>query len=218
MTKKKDNLRWVALGERERIIGYIMASYMKGRRLGRIHEIITAPEHDFTTVARRLVEKVHNILLEKGAAMIQVASIRNSYYPQIFPKLGFFNVETDGVFMYTIIDSAKFLDEISPIIANRLKQFKDWNGLLQITLEENNKYFKKDDENLQLLYSTNYNPDCKISLTSNALVSLLLGIVDMQRAWKDGLAKVETTLSHDKVSKLLTVLFPKQQFLAFDYW
>lgn len=122
MTRRKDNLRWVALAKQGKIVGYVSGTYAKGRRTGRIHEIIVDPQHDFATIAGLLAEKVHSTLIEKGVAMIQAASIRNPYYPQIFPKLGFFEVETDGVFMYAITDTAKFLTEISPIIAYRLKQ------------------------------------------------------------------------------------------------
>jgi len=139
MTRRKDNLRWVALAKRGKIVGYVSATYAKGRRTGRIHEIIVDPQHDFTTVACLLAEKVHNTFIEKGAAMIQASSIRNPNYPQIFPKLGFFEVETDGVFMYSITDTAKFLTEISPIISHRLKQLPAFNGVLQMTCEKNSE-------------------------------------------------------------------------------
>jgi L-amino acid N-acyltransferase YncA len=218
MTRRKDSLRWVALDEQGKIIGYLNATYLKGRRLGRIHEIIVHPQHDFTTIASLLTEKVHSILLEKGVALIQAASIRNPHYPQIFPKLGFFEVETDGVFMYAVTDPAKFLSEISPIIVRRLQQTRNWNGLLQITCEENSKYFKKISETIQTLYATNHKADCKIILNPNTLANILLGTVDAQKAWADGSIKIETTPNKKETGKLLATIFPKKQFLALDYW
>lgn len=218
MTRRKDNLRWVALEELGKIIGYINATYAKGRRQGRIHEIIVDPQQDFTTVACLLAEKVHNSLIEKGAAVIQAASIRNPQYSQIFPKLGFFNVETDGVFMYTVTDTAKFLDDIMPIIIRRLKKLNDWNGLLQITCQENSKFIKKDGETVQPLLSTNQNTDCTIILAANALIGILLGAVDAQKAWIEGMIQIEATIHNEKMNKLLATVFPMQQFLALDYW
>jgi hypothetical protein len=218
MARTKDNLGWVALAKQGKIVGYVSATYAKGRRAGRIHEIIVDPQLDFTTVACPLAEKVHDILTEKGAAIIQAASIRNPYYPQIFPKLGFFEVETDGIFMYAIIDTAKFLTQISPIIAHRLKQLPSFNGLLQITCEQNSAFFMKDEETVQSLLATNYNADCKILLTTNALLVLLLGMVDAQKVWTERMIIIETELSKQETNKLLSVLFPHCQFLALDYW
>ena len=218
MARTKDNLCWVALAKQGKIVGYISATYAKGRRAGRIHEIIVDPRLDFTTVACPLAEKVHNTLIEKGAAMIQAASIRNPYYPQIFPKLGFFEVETDGVFMYAIIDTAKFLTEVSPIIAHRLKQLPTFNGLLQITCEQNSAFFMKDEETVQSLLATNYKADFKILLTTDALLGILLGMADVQKAWTERMVTIETEFSKQETNKVLSVLFPRCQFLALDYW
>lgn len=218
MTRRKDDFRWVASDVNGKIVGYVNATYAKGRRQGRIHEIIVDPEQDFTAVACLLVEKVHKILVEKGAASIQAASIRNPHYSKIFPKLGFFEVETDGVFMYAITDAAKFLTDISPIILRRLKQSKNWNGLLQISCEESNAFFKKDGEAVEPILDTNYVADCKISSTATLLANILLGAVDTQKAWANGTISIETTLNKEETSKLLSALFPKQQFFALDYW
>lgn len=218
MTRRKDNLRWIALDERGRNIGYANAVYAKGRRTGRILEIIVDPEHNFIAVARLLVEKIHDILVEKGAAVIQAASIRNPHYPQIFPRMGFFEIETDGVFMYAVTDVAKFLDDISPIIVRRLQRVPNWNGLLQITCQENNKFYKKHGETVQTLLSTNQNPDYSISLNANTLIGILLGLTDAKKAWSERVLAVQTLLSKKETNELLTVLFPRQQFLALDYW
>lgn len=218
MARKKDDLRWLALDEQGKIVGYISSTYVKGRKLGRINEIIIDPNYDFEIVARLLIDKVYNVFLEKGAAVIQAASIRNPYYSQIFPKLGFFDVETDGVFMFAITDIAKFLDEIAPIMIRRLKKVQNWNGWLQISCGEDSRFFRKDNEGAQSFVWTNYDVDCKISLKANILADVLLGVVDAQEAWTEGKIKVKTELHKDKVKKLLVILFPKKQFLALDYW
>jgi N-acetylglutamate synthase-like GNAT family acetyltransferase len=218
IARKRDNLRYVALNKQGKIVGYILATYVKGRRTGRISEIVVAPDHDFETVAKPLVDKVYNVLLEKGATTVYADTIRNPYYPELFDKFGFFDVETDGVFMFAVTDVARFLEEIAPIITARLKQSHDWNGLLQMTCEENSRFFRKHQQNVQPLLATNYQADCKISLNASTLANILLGRVDAQKAWTEGVVNVETTISKDKIKKLLTALFPKKQFLALDQW
>lgn len=218
MTRKRDNMRWVALDEQGEIIGYISAAYAKGRRTGRIIEIITAPKYDFETVARPLVDKICGIFVEKGAAQIQAGTIQNPDYSKIFPKLGFWHIKTDGVFMYAITDVAQFLNEITPIIVQRLKSLSDWNGLLRIACENHHVLFKKEGETVQALLSTNCPMDFSITLTANTLTRLFLGAIDVQKAFTENLIRVETTLSKKKTIELLSSLFPKKQFLAFDYW
>jgi hypothetical protein len=218
MTRKRDNLRWVALNEHGEIVGYISAAYVKGRRTGRIIEIITNPKRDFEAVACPLVDKIYSIFLEKGAAQIQAGSIQNPNYSKIFPKLGFWHIKTDGVFMYAITDIAQFLNEITPIIVQRLKRLSDWNGLLRIVCENSPALFKKEGETVQALLSTNHPSDCDITLTANTLTRLLLGTIDTRKAFTENLIRVETTLPKKKTTELLDSLFPKKQFLALDYW
>jgi hypothetical protein len=218
MTRKRDNMRWVALNEQGEIMGYLFAAYAKGRRTGRINELITDPKYDFETVARPLVDKIYGIFLEKGAAQIQAGTIQNPNYSKVFPELGFWDVKTDGVCMYTITDVAQFLNEITPIMVQRLKRLSGWNGLLRMTCENHHRLFKKEGETVQALLSTNYPLDCDVTFNASALTHVLLGVIDVRKAWSEGLITVKTDLSKRKINELLTVLFPKKQFLAFDYW
>lgn len=218
MTRKRDNMRWVALNEKSEIVGYVTAVYAKGRRTGRITEIVADTECDFETIAHSLVNKIHDILLAKGAAQIQAATIKNPDYSKIFPKLGFWRIETDGVFMYAITDVARFLGEITPVIVQRLKRLKDWNGLLRIVCESHHVMLRKEGEDVYLLLSTSHSFDCSVSLSASVLIHLLLGVTDVGEAFAEKLIHVETTLSRRKTIELLDLLFPRRQFLALDYW
>lgn len=218
ISRKRDNMRWVAIDEKGRIAGYVYAVYAKGRRTGRIIEIITDPEYDFAKVARLLVSKVYQIFLEKGAAQVQANTILNPHYSEIFPKLGFQRINTDGVFMYAITDVAKFLGEIEPIVIQRLGRLRTWSGSLQIMCEDQHILFKKTGETVQSLSTTNSLADCKILLGANTLIRLLLGAIDIQKTMAEDLIRVETSLSKKKADELLDSLFPKRQFLVLDYW
>ena len=76
----------------------------------------------------------------------------------------------------------------------------------------------KDEETVQSLLTTNCSANCKILLTKNILIGILLGLVGAPRAWTERMITVETVLSKEETSKLLSVLFPRHQFLALDYW
>jgi hypothetical protein len=120
--------------------------------------------------------------------------------------------------MYTVIDVTKFLDEISPLIVQRLKKMHDWNGQLQITCENVGKLYKKEGENVQALPPANRSVECSITVAADTLTGVLLGAVDAQKAWSDGVMKVQTRLTRTQINELLTTVFPKKQFLALDYW
>ena len=218
MTRKKDNLRWVTLNRKGEIVGYVLAAYAKGRRTGRITEIVVDPEYDFETIARPLVDKVYRVLVEKGAAQIQAGTIQNPDYARIFPKMGFWRIQTDGVFMYAITDVARFLEEITPVIVQRFKKLKEWNGTLRVACENHHLMLEKEGEDVRLLLSTNLPFDCSVSLSASTLIRLLLGVIDVKKAFAENLVRVETTLSRKKTIKLLDALFPRRQFLALDYW
>ena len=218
MARKRDNLRWVALNGEGKIIGYILAAYAKGRRTGRITEIIVDPKYDFETVAGALVDKVHDVFLEKCAAQIRAGGVQNPDNSKIFRRLGFWHIKTDGVFMYAITDAAQFLSEITPILVKRLKTLSDWNGQLRVSCENHQISFKKEGETVQSSSLINDQLNCDIFLKASGLIRVLLGSIDVQSALLDGLITVKTDLPKVKMNELLLTIFPKKQFLTFDYW
>ena len=218
MARRRDNLRWVALNERGEIIGCVSAAYAKGRRTGRINEIIVDPKYDFETIGSVLIDKVQGVFLEKGAAQIRAGGVQNPDYSKMLLNLGFWHIKTDGVFMYAITDAAQFLNEITPLIVKRLNILTEWNGVLRIACENHDKLFKKEGETVQALLSTNHPSDCDVTMNANSLVRVLLGAIDVQNAWSEGLITVKTDLPKNKTKELLLTLFPRKQFLTFDYW
>ncbi|MBX5327165.1 MAG: hypothetical protein ACQXXH_07925 [Candidatus Bathyarchaeia archaeon] len=90
--------------------------------------------------------------------------------------------------------------------------------MLQITLEETSRFFKKDDETVHIFLAANQPIDCKIVLKANTLANILLGAIDVQKAIADRPVSVITGLSKEKTRELLSTLFPRKQFLAFDFW
>ena len=218
VTKTKNQLRWVALDVEGKIAGYILSTYNESKRRGRIDELVVDPDYDFITVANPLVDKLHNVFIEKGAASIHAATIRNPHYSEIFGKLGFLEVETDAVFMIAIHDVPKFLSETVPIFTERLAKLHSWDGWLHLCCEQSSRFFRKDGENVQQLVWTNREVDLKISLEVQTLVDLLLGVLTFHRALEEKRMLVETTLSKDKAEELLRTIFPETQFLAFNFW
>ncbi len=218
LLRRKENIGWVALNQKGNIIGYVTARFDKRKREARLREIVIDPNRDFEQIAKPLVNKAYKSLLKKKPAVISAGSIRNPYYAEIFPQLGFFDIESTGVFMYVILDISKFLTEISPVLANRLKQLKQWNGLLQLQCEEHSLFIKKQQGNIETLIWTNQKPDFKITLSRELLTKLLFGVADSVELFKKGRLKVETTLNEKEASQILATVFPKKQFLIMDFW
>jgi hypothetical protein len=216
--RKKDNINLVALDKQNHIVGYVRAHLEKRLNRGEFAEIIVEPNSDFEQVAKPLVEKVHNIFVKRKVTSIMAGSIRNPAYEKIFPALGFFESESMGVFMYVILDMQKFLNEMQPTFANRLKQVEGRRILVQVECEGSSIFLKKTSENVEPLVFTNEPVDFKVTLSRDLLTKLVFGIADIVESLKTGQLQIATTLSQQKANRLLKTLFPKKQFLIMDHW
>jgi len=218
MLRKKDNINYVALDTQDRIVGYVHSTFEKRNKTGEFREIIVDPKHDFEQVAGLLIEKVNADFKKRKVAAIIAASLRNPAYERIFPKLGFMESESMGVFMYAILDSQKILNELQPVFAARLKRSEDWNGLAQIQCDEHSLFLEKTTERVQQIVWTNQPVDFKVMVSGANLVKLIFGVEDALECRKNGQLKTETTVSEAKAVKLLERLFPRNQFLTMDFW
>jgi len=216
--RKKDNINYVALDSQNRIVGYVHATVEKRNNTGELREIIVDPKHDFEQVASLLIEKVNADFDKKKVAAIVAGSLRNPVYERIFPKLGFMESESMGVFMYTILDAQKLLNELQPVFAARLKGSEDWNGLAQIQCDEHSLFLEKATAGVQQVVWTNRPVDFKVMLSGTVLVKLIFGVADTLECRKSGQLKVEATVGKAKATKLLERLFPRSQFLTMDFW
>jgi len=218
MLRKKENINYVALSIENRIIGYVHARIDKRINRGEFSEIIVDPKHDFEQIAKQLVEKVNTAFMEKKVSSIIAGSNRNPAYEKLFPPLGFFESESNDVFMYAILNVQKFLNELSPVFINRLKQAGNWEGSVQIECEEHSLFLEKKSEDVQQIVWTNQPIDLKITLTRELLTKLIFGIADPVESHRNGQLKVESNQSLEKTYQLFEALFPKRQFLIMDYW
>lgn len=216
--RRKDNLNWVTIDEQKRIAGYARAHLEKRSNRGEFAEIIVNPSCDFEQVAKPLAEKIHSMFVKKKVLSITAGSIRNPEFEKIFPALGFFESESMGVFMYAILDTQKFLNEMQSTFTNRLKQLKEKSVLIQVECEGGSIFLQKTNETVQPFIFTNQPVDFKVALTREALTKLVFGIADSEESLKTGQIKVETNLSQQKSNHLLKTLFPRKQFLIMDYW
>jgi len=161
--RRKDNLNWVAIDNQKHIVGYARAHFEKRLNRGEFAEIIVHPSCDFERVAKPLADKIQGMFVKKKVLSITAGSIRNPEFEKIFPALGFFESESMGVFMYVILDTQKFLNEIQPTFVNRLKQLKEGSALTQIECEGSSIFLQKTNETVQPLVFTNQPIDFKVS-------------------------------------------------------
>jgi len=218
MLRRKERINWVANDERGKIVGYTSSRFDKGRREGRIEEIVVDPNHDFEQIAKPLVGAAYNALVEKKPAMIVARSLRNPQYEKIFPALGFLASESTDVFMYTILNTRNFLNELAPIFLSRLKKTEKWNGITQIECEGHSIFIQKTQENVETIAWTNQPVNFRVILTPDTLTKLIFSITNPVEALKTNKLRVETTVSQEERNQLLRTLFPKRQFLIMDYW
>lgn len=218
MLRKKDNINYVALDSQNRIVGYVHAVFEKRNNTGEFREIVVDPKHDLEQVASLLVEKVNADFAKKKVAAVVAGSLRNPVYERIFPKLGFMESESMGVFMYAILDAQKLLNELQPVFANRLKGAEGWNGLVQMQCDEHSLYFEKTNENVHTVVWTNRPVDLKIKLSGKTLVKLILGVADPLECRRSGQLETEAAIGSSKANQLLGRLFPRRQFLTMDFW
>jgi len=218
MLGKKDNINWVALDHQNSIIGYVHAHVEKRLNRGELGEIVVDPKHDFEPIARQLAESVSDKFIEKKVTSLIAASLRNPTYEKIFPQLGFFESESTGVFMFAVLDTQRFLNELAPVFANRIKKIEEKNLLAQIECEGHSVFLQKTSGNVKPVVWTNQPKDFKVILTREILTKLIFGIAESVESSKTGQFRVETTLPQEKTNQLLRALFPKNQFLIMDFW
>jgi hypothetical protein len=218
MLRRIERINWVAVNERGKMVGYVSSRFDKRQREGRIDEIVVDPNHDFEQVAKPLIDASHNTLLEKKPAIIVARSLRNPQYEKIFPTLGFFASESTDVFMYAILNTQRFLNELAPVFVSRLKKIEKWNGLTQIECEGHSLILSKTKENVEPIVWTNQPVDFKVILTRDTLTKLIFSVADPLESLKSNKLRVETTVSQEVRNNLLRTLFPRRQFLIMDYW
>ena len=216
--RRKDHMNFVALDEQSHIVGYVRARLDKRFNRGEFEEIVVLPKYDFEQVAKLMVEKVQNIFVKKKVTSIVAGSMRNPAYERIFSKLGFFECESNSVFMYAILDAQKFLNELQPALAARLSSLKEKNILVQIECEGSSIFLIETSEGIQPFIFTNQPVDFKVVLSREILTKLVFGIADALELAKTGQLKIEPNLSEQKANRILKTLFPKRQFLIMDYW
>ena len=218
MLRKKDNINYVALDSQNRIVGYVHAVFEKRNNTGEFREIVVDPKHDLEQVASLLVEKVNADFAKKKVAAVVAGSLRNPAYEKIFPKLGFMESESMGVFMYTILDAQKLLNELQPVFAIRLKGAEGWNGLVQIQCDEHSLYLERANENVHTVVWTSRPADFKIKLSGKILTKLILGVADPLECRGSGQLETEAAIGSSKANQLVEHLFPRRQFLTMDFW
>jgi N-acetylglutamate synthase-like GNAT family acetyltransferase len=218
MLRRKENINWVALNHQDQIIGYVSARLEKQMNRGEFREIAVDPEHDFEQVAKPLVERVNSVFMEKKVSAIQAASLRNPWFEKLFPKYGFFESESLGVFMYAVLDAQKLLNEISQVFINRLKQIENCDGLVQVECEGHSIFLHKTGKETKQIIWTNQPIDIKARLSTALLTRLIFGIADPIQSLENGELQIETSLDKKSATRILRQLFPERQFLIMDYW
>lgn len=218
MLRRKDNINYVALGNQDRLVGYVWASFEEKDRVGEFREMIVDPKHDFEQVANCLIEKVNAIFVEKKAAAVRAGSLRNPAYEKLFPKLGFFESESIGVFMYAVLDVAKFLNELKPVFENRLSRARSWTGLAAIECDSLSLFINKTSKGARHVIWTNKPADFKVKLSRPVLTRLMFGVADPMKCFERGELTVESANNKEQTDTLLGHLFPRNQFLILDFW
>ncbi len=218
MLRRKDNVSFVALDSRSQIIGYAYARFEKRFNRGEFREIVIDPEHDVELIAQQLAERVNAEFVRRKVSSITAGSVRNPLYEKVFQKLGFLESESNGVFMYGILNVSGFLKEIAPVFANRLRQLKSWSGLVQMDCEGHSLFLQKTGGKVESIVWTNEPVRLKAVVSRELLVRLIFGIADPVESFRRGQFRLEHSLSSGQVNRVLKALFPKTQFLIMDYW
>ncbi|MFX0097704.1 MAG: GNAT family N-acetyltransferase [Candidatus Hodarchaeota archaeon] len=213
-----DLINWVAVEGPNHIIGYAHARFYRRSKWGDITEIVVDTRRSFQEIGQKLIEKINEVLAEKKATVVTSYYVQTPKYEKIFAALDFFELKTNDVFMFSILDSRILLMEIESIFLRRLERMKKWEGLVQIECEKNNIFIRRTKENVETVVWTNQPVDLRIVLSRDRLIKLIFGVVDPVESLKSDQVDVETTLGQKERDQLLRSLFPAQQFLIMDYW
>jgi hypothetical protein len=216
--RRKDNINYVAVDSQKGIVGYIHASVDKRNHSAEIREIVVDPMFDFVQVASLLVDKVNTVFADRKVSLIFAGSLRNPAYERIFPKLGFFESESTGVFMYAALDVRKLMDELWPVFAGRLKRVRNFEGLVQLECDGQSVFFRKATATVEPVVWTNLPVDFRVKFNAATLTKMMFGVTDVLECRDTGLVQIESKLGGKEADMLLSALFPQRQFLIMDHW
>ena len=218
MLRKKENINYVAVDSQREIVGYIHANVDKRNHSAEIREIIVDPKFDFVQVANLLVDRASKVFEDRKASVVFAGSLRNSAYEKIFPKLGFFESESTGVFMYAALDVKKLMNELWPVFASRLRRVKRFEGLVQLECDGQNIFFRKTSSAVEPVVWTNFPVDFLVRFNAATLTRMMFGVTKVLECRDTELVHIESKLSGKEADMLLSTLFPQKQFLIMDHW
>ncbi|MCG9127249.1 GNAT family N-acetyltransferase [Candidatus Poribacteria bacterium] len=206
------------------LLGYVKVQCNEEAKIVFFREFCLIPNSDDNSTSASvsceeigvmLLCTLHNELIKRGYTQISWyldGEEKIDYIRKLFAKSGYTLDDTDWVWMFKVINLPMLLEELSPLLENRLQTsnvFKDWQGTIGIKGTEHNAILKINSGMIQVSDNTISDTGLSISTDDDTLTGFILGVFTPYDAYLQNQLYIEPTVNSSVVG-LLETLFPKK--------
>ena len=161
-------------------------------------------------IGAALLCALHNDLVKHGFKKINVYDRQRKSLKQLLYSFGYSNRHSGGVSLFKIINLPMLLDELSPLLARRLKDsdYKDWHGKIGIAGQQHRGSVIIEDGNVSASEESLEDVDILISTDDDTVTRIIIGGATPFEAYLQTELSIEPMVNN-QVTELLETLLPR---------
>ncbi len=205
---------YVKIAERDgEMLGYVQVPKGRSKEEVRISNVCLKKTDDRPSIGFALLCALHNELVSHGfkrIVMDREGLPAQKFLRELLCNFGYSYNRTGGAGMFKIINLPMLLEEISPLLAKRLKDsdHKDWCGSIGIAGHQHKATIAIENGEVSVLEGVLENVDILIAADDDTITKIIVGRMTPYEAY----LQIEMTIQpmvNNHVTGLLETLFPR---------
>jgi len=193
------------------MLGYVIASGGRSKEEENLWGVFVKEMDGRDDIGAALLCALHNDLVshEYKKISIYIYGAQQKFLKQLLHSFGYSSQHGGGVQMFKIINLPMLLDELSPLLARRLKDsdHKDWHGRIGIAGQQHKATVIIEDGKVSASEEM-LEADILISTDDDTVTRIIIGSATPFEAYLQTELSIEPMVN-DQVTGLLETLFPR---------
>lgn len=175
----------------------------------------TYPEGFLEEVGAALLCALHNELVKREYKQIRYSPEEGNkdYVKKLFHNFGYTSENAGWAWMFKIINLPMLLDELSPLLSNRLNEnnaYKNWQGTIGIKGSEHRASLIIRDGKIRVSAEVSEDTGICLATDDDTITLFILGVITPYEAYLQNQLHIAPTVN-SSVTGLLGTLFPSRQ-------